>query len=126
MKKYCKLGMYPLLHKKNVLDPWVGNIPWRREKLPTPVFWIGEFHGLYSPWGHKELDTTEQLSFSTQKPGEGKGNPFQYSSLENPKDRGAWWAMVQRVTQSWTRLKQLSMHTCDPEVPWYLIRTFSS
>ena len=34
-------------------DPWVGNIPWRRERLPTPVFWPGEFHGLYSPWGHR-------------------------------------------------------------------------
>ena len=30
-------------------DPWVGKIPWRRERLPTPVFWPGEFHGLYSP-----------------------------------------------------------------------------
>ena len=28
-------------------DPWVGKIPWRRERLPTPVFWPGEFHGLY-------------------------------------------------------------------------------
>ena len=36
-------------------------IPWRRDRLPTPVFWPGEFHGLYSPWGHKESDTTEQL-----------------------------------------------------------------
>ena len=33
--------------------------PWRRKKLPTPVLWPGEFHGLYSPWGRKELDTTE-------------------------------------------------------------------
>ena len=32
--------------------PWVGNIPWRRERLPTPVFWPGEFQGLFSPWGH--------------------------------------------------------------------------
>jgi len=39
--------------------PWVGKIPWRRERLPTPVFWPGEFRGLYSPWSHKELDTTE-------------------------------------------------------------------
>ena len=31
---------------------------------PTPVFWPGEFHGLYSPCGHKELDTTEGLSLS--------------------------------------------------------------
>ena len=41
---------------------WVGKIPWRRERLPTPVFWPGEFHGLYSPWGHKESDMTERLS----------------------------------------------------------------
>ena len=30
-----------------MFDPWVGKIPWRREKLPTPVFWPREFHGLY-------------------------------------------------------------------------------
>ena len=40
-------------------DPWVGKIPWRRERLPTAVFWPREFHGLYSPWGCKELDMTE-------------------------------------------------------------------
>ena len=45
-------------------DPWVGKIPWKRERLPTPVFWPGEFHGLYGPWGHEELETTEQLSLS--------------------------------------------------------------
>ena len=33
--------------------------PWSRERLVTPVFWPEEFHGLYSPWGHKESDTTE-------------------------------------------------------------------
>ena len=44
--------------------PWVGKIPWRRKTLPSPIFCPTEFHGLYSPWGHKELDTTEGLSFS--------------------------------------------------------------
>ena len=39
----------------------VGKILWRRERLPTPVFWPREFHGLYSPQGSKELDTTERL-----------------------------------------------------------------
>ena len=39
-------------------------ISWRRERLPTPVFWPGEFHGLYSPWGHKEWDTTKGLLLS--------------------------------------------------------------
>ena len=43
-------------------SPWVWKIPWRRERLPTPVFWPGESHGLYSPWSRKESDTTEQLS----------------------------------------------------------------
>ena len=41
------------------VDPWVGKIPWRRERLPPPVFWPGEFHVLYSPWGCKESDMTE-------------------------------------------------------------------
>ena len=45
--------------------PWVGKIPWRRKRLPTPVFWPGECHGLCSPWGLKESDTTEQLSLFT-------------------------------------------------------------
>ena len=42
--------------------PGLGKIPWRRERLP-PIFWPGEFHGLYSPWGRKESDTTERLTF---------------------------------------------------------------
>ena len=41
----------------------------------------------------------------------GHSNPFQYSCLENPVDRGAWWATVHRVTKSQTRLNQLSTHT---------------
>ena len=40
--------------------------------------------------------------------GERNGNPLQYSCLENPRDRGAWWAAVYGVAQSRTRLKQLS------------------
>ena len=126
----------------------------------------------YSPWSHKESDTTELLSTQEQKtdhgcqelgveeeittegillddktilnldcggsdttyvsvktyssdskesacnagdlgsipglgrsPGEGNENPLQYSCLGNPKDRGAWQAIVQRVKQSWARLK---------------------
>ena len=40
--------------------------------------------------------------------GEVYGNPLQYSCLENPRDGGAWWAAVYRVTQIRTRLKRLS------------------
>ena len=49
-------------------ETWVrslaGKIPWRRERLPTPVFCPRELHGLYSPRGYKELDMTEWLSLS--------------------------------------------------------------
>ena len=38
--------------------------PLEKRRLPIPVFWPGEFHGLCSPWSHKESDTTEQLSLS--------------------------------------------------------------
>ena len=48
---------------------WVRSLGWEdtleKGGLPTPVFWPGEFHGLYSPWGRKEPDTTERLSLST-------------------------------------------------------------
>ena len=48
-----------------------------------------------------------------RSPGAGHGKPFQYSCLENPMDRGAWWATVHRVSNSQTGLKQLStnMHS---------------
>ena len=46
-------------------NPWVGKIPWRREWLPTLVFWPGEFHRLYIYiYSWKESDRTEQLSLS--------------------------------------------------------------
>ena len=40
---------------------------------------------------------------------EGHGSPLQHSCLENPRDRGAWWAAVYGAARSWTRLKQLSI-----------------
>ena len=43
--------------------------------------------------------------------GREKRNPLQFSCLENPMDRGAWWATVHGVAKSWSWLKQLSMHT---------------
>ena len=49
---------------------------------------------------------------SGRSPGGRHGNSFQYSCLENPVDRGAWRATFHGVTQSRTRLKRLSTHTC--------------
>ena len=52
-----------------VQETWVGKIPWRRAWQPTLVLLPGEFHGqkslvVYSPWGRKESDMTEQLTHS--------------------------------------------------------------
>ena len=60
--------------------------------------------------GRWESEMTEWLHFhfSLLCIGEENGNPLQCSCLENPRDRGAWWAAVSGVAQSWTRLKRLS------------------
>ena len=87
----------------------------RRQWHPTPVLLPGKSHGRRclvgcSPWGRKELDTTEGLHFhfSLSCIGEGNGNPLQCSCLENPRGGGAWWAAIYGVAQSRTQLKWLS------------------
>ena len=87
----------------------------RRQWHPTPVLLPGKSHGWRSlvgcsPWGREESDKTERLPFhfSLSCIGEGNGNPFQCSCLENPRDGGARWAAVYGVAQSQTRLKRLS------------------
>ena len=70
-------------------------IPWTEE--PGRLQSMG-----YLPVGH---DCAASLSLFTFIIGEGNGNLLQCSCLENPRDRGAWWAAVCRVTQSRTRLK---------------------
>ena len=87
----------------------------RRRWHPTPVLLPGKSHGQRSlvgccPQGREESDTTERahFHFSLSCIGEGNGNPLQCSCLENPRNGSAWWAAIYGVTQSWTRLKQLS------------------
>ena len=76
----------------------VWKIPWTEES------------GRLQSMGLLESDTTERLHFpfSLSCVGEGNGNPLQCSCLENPKDGGAWWAVVCGVAQSQARLKRLS------------------
>ena len=58
-----------------------------------------------------DIRDTGLIPGSGRSPGGGHGNPLQFSCLENPMDRGAWWTTLHRVTQIQTRLKQLSMHS---------------
>ena len=104
-------------------ETWVQSLGWEdllEKEMAThssilvwKIPWTEEPDRLYSPWGRKELDTTEQLPKwlsgqesachsanpgsipgSGRSPGEGNCNPLQYSCLENPMDRGTWWATV--------------------------------
>ena len=103
-------------------------VHWRRQWYPTPVLLPGKSHGQkslvgYSPWDCEESDMTEQLHFhfSLSCIGERNGNPLQCSCLENPRDRGAWWAAVYGVTHSQTWLKWLSRVAAAAE---YVTRDF--
>ena len=78
-----------------VLIPGLGRSPRKEKRLPTPVFWPGEFHGLYSPWARKELDTTEQLSLSLFKP------LVLEKTLENPLDRKEIKPVSPKRNQPW-------------------------
>ena len=79
------------------------------------------------PWTEEpgrlqSMDTTERLHFhfSLACIGEGNGNPFQYSCLENPRDRGAWWTAVYGVAQSQTKLKRLGSSSSSSSRPMLL------
>ena len=112
-------------------ETWVWSLGWEdpleKGTATHSVFWPGDFHGLYIPWGHKESDTTERLSLwwvqsglpqrlsakepSRQRrrhgsvPGSGRsleggnGHPLQYSCLESPLDRGAQRVTLPRESQ---------------------------
>ena len=69
-----------------------------------------------------EQETQTDVSLipgSGRSSGEGNGNPLQYSCLENPMDRGAWWATVHGAAKSWTWLKWLGMHARTHDTLWH-------
>ena len=63
-----------------------------------------------SPANAGDIRDTGSIPGSGRCPGGGHGNTLQYFCLENPRDRGAWWATIHGAAKSQTRLKQLSMH----------------
>ena len=86
---------------EKAMAPHSSTLAW---KIP----WTEE-PGRLQSMGRSESDTTERLHFhfSLSCIGERNGNPLQCSCLENPRDRGAWWAAISGVAQSWTQLKRL-------------------
>ena len=62
-----------------------------------------------SPANAEDVRDTGSIPGLGRSPGGGHGSPLQYSCLENPMDRGAWWATVHRIAMSWARLKRFRM-----------------
>ena len=116
-------------------EAWVQSLgrgdPLEKDMATHLPFLPGKFHGWrslvgYSPWGRKDLDTTERLHFlsvvecllsmrevvgsmpTSSSFGEGNGNPLQYSCLENSMDGGAWWVTIQGVAKSRTWLSDFT------------------
>ena len=88
-------------------ERWFSNIWAPFWAVSTPRIELSLLCPLYL-WGLSPQSMLMNIYRLGDKCGEGNGTPLQYSRLENPRDRGAWWAAVHGVTQSRTRLKRLS------------------
>ena len=92
-----------------VQETWVQPLGWEdpleKGKAAHSVFWPGEFHGLASPWGRKESDTTKQLSQKTRKDG--------VSRISVLRQKGGWWledrVFVRRLCRE-ERFEYVSRH----------------
>ena len=91
----------------------------------TSATWEAPFTGMHSlsqvalvvknpPTNARDIRDEGSIPGLGRSPGEGNGNPLQYSCLENPMDREAWWATVHGVAKSQTQLKQLSTLSKHP------------
>ena len=116
----------PSMQGRPQLESWVRKIVWRRDGLPTPSFlgFACGSAGKESAYNARDLGSIPGLGRS---PGEGNGNPHQYSCLKNPMDGGAWWATFRGVARSQTRLSDFTFtfssepHSvktlhCDPSI----------
>ena len=121
-----------LVNGLSVWSPWAFSVVWRGGLFPRGVktgsvhLWIRAGLGPHScnelEWALSQVvlevknppakagdgRDTGSIPVLGRSPGQGHGNPLQYSCLENLMDRAAWWATVHRATKSRTRLKQLS------------------
>ena len=93
-------GGHPMLQEGSVL----------RKSAPYPVSWASQVALVVKnpPVNAGDTRDTGSTPGLGRCPGGGQGNPLQYSFLENPMDRGAWWTMVHGVTKSQMGLRQLS------------------
>ena len=107
------------LHLEKAMAPHSSTLVW---KIP----WTEDPGGLQS-MGLQRVGQTEWLHFhfSLSHIGKGNVNTLQCSCLENPRDRGAWWAAIYGVAQSQTRLNRLSSSSSNRFINWWIGYKFS-
>ena len=99
-------GVLRFMGSQRVGHDWATELNWTDEPFGLP-WWLSGKESAYNAWDAGDVGLIPGWGRS---PGGGHGNPLQNSWLENPTDRGAWWATVHRVTRNWTQLKRLSTH----------------
>ena len=87
-------------------NSWVRKIPWKRDRLPTPVFW-GFPGGSIGKESACRAGDLSLIPWSGRSPGEGSSYPLQFSGLENSMDRRAWQSTVHGITKSRTQLNDI-------------------
>ena len=86
------------MQERSRLHPWAGKILWSRKRQPT---FPGGAEVKASACNVGDLGS---IPGSGRSSGGGNGNPLQYSCLENPIDKGTWWAAVHRAVKNQTQL----------------------
>ena len=89
---------------------WILNLP-RAGLGSSPLLFLGGASGKEPACNVGDIRDTDSIPGSGRFPGERYGNPLQYSCLENPMERGAWWTTVHEIAKSRTQLKGLGTHT---------------
>ena len=100
-----------------ILSVIPSNREWLPYQLKVRTSFLGSTSGKESVCQCRRCKRLGLIPGLGRSPGGGHGNPLQYSCLENPIDRGAWWATFHGVAKSQTRLKQLSIHAAQSVLP---------
>ena len=104
--RHCRWTVYQLSHREALLYYWrLPNTPFICEALVSVPGLPGD-SGVKNP--PSNAGVAGSIPGSGRSPRGGNGNPLQYACLENPMNRGAWWATVHRVTKSRIWLKWLT------------------
>ena len=125
-----QLEMRKLKHQVRSCLPEIIQLVSCRVEIWIPVWltvglpwWLG---GRESGWQCRSLGDAASIPGLARSPGGEHDNPLQYSSLENPMDRGAWRITVHRVAKNRLWLKRLSMHACITDFKVHLPLTINS